>query len=118
MSDLVTLYRPVGPAELELVRASGFRRWPPRLAGQPIFYPVANLEYAREIAGRWNVEESGFGAVLSFQLPAEFIARYPLQTVGSARHQEWWIPAQELEELNDAICGEMKIIWRSDQPSN
>ena len=39
---LITMYRPTGPEELELVRQSGFARWPPRLPDQPIFYPVTN----------------------------------------------------------------------------
>ena len=50
-----TLFRPVGPEELELVRASGWRAWPPRLPGQPIFYPVLNEDYATKIARDWNV---------------------------------------------------------------
>ena len=48
------LYRPVGTAELELITESGFTRFPPRLPEQPIFYPVLNERYAREIAERWN----------------------------------------------------------------
>jgi len=35
----VTLYRPTGPAELELVAQSGYLRWPPRLPEQPIRPP-------------------------------------------------------------------------------
>jgi len=47
MSDsLTTLYRPVGRPELELIRANKFRAFPPRLAGQPYFYPVLTEEYA------------------------------------------------------------------------
>jgi len=38
--QLTTLYRPVGQGELDLIRASGFREFPPRLPEQPIFYPV------------------------------------------------------------------------------
>jgi hypothetical protein len=38
VEEVVTLYRPTGPKELELVSASGYRRWPPRLPEQPIFY--------------------------------------------------------------------------------
>lgn len=34
-----TLFRPVGPEELELIRRAGFRALPPRLPEQPIFYP-------------------------------------------------------------------------------
>jgi hypothetical protein len=40
MEEIVTMYRPVGPKELKLLAGSGFRRWPPRLPEQPIFYPV------------------------------------------------------------------------------
>jgi len=35
----VTLWRPRGPAELELVEASGRRAWPARLPDQPTLYP-------------------------------------------------------------------------------
>src|SRR5688500_1526117 len=45
-----TLYRPVGQAELDLIRAAKMRRFPPRLAWQPIFYPVLDEEYAVRIA--------------------------------------------------------------------
>lgn len=34
-----TLYRPIGPAELELIADAGFKKFPPRLPEQPIFYP-------------------------------------------------------------------------------
>ena len=44
------LFRPVGLQELALLWDSGMREFPPQLAHQPIFYPVANLEYAQQIA--------------------------------------------------------------------
>jgi hypothetical protein len=110
MEDCVTLYRPTGPKELELVRESGFRRWPPRLPGQPIFYPVTNEQYAIEIASRWNVEENGVGYVTRFRVRASFMSRYEIQKVGGAHHTEWWVPAEELEELNDNIIGVIEII--------
>jgi hypothetical protein len=40
MSDTVTLFRPVGQQELDLIRDAQWRAFPPRLVGQPIFYPV------------------------------------------------------------------------------
>ena len=48
MRDLqtVTLFRPTGQAERDLVEASGWRAFPPRLPEQPIFYPVLTEEYA------------------------------------------------------------------------
>jgi len=109
MKTLV-LYRPTGPHELELVRASGFRRWPARLRDQPIFYPVTNEAYAIQIARDWNVPASGAGFVTRFRVYEEFMARYPRQTVGGREHTEWWIPAEELELLNDNIVGLIEVI--------
>ncbi len=51
--NTVTLYRPAGPKEMELLVKNNFKRWPLRLPEQPIFYPVTNEEYAREIARNW-----------------------------------------------------------------
>ncbi len=39
------LYRPVGQKELDLVKAAGYRAFPPRLLSQPIFYPVLNISW-------------------------------------------------------------------------
>lgn len=108
--DCVVLYRPTGPDELALVEAAGFRRWPPRLPEQPIFYPVTNERYAREIAVRWNIKDSGVGYVTRFRVPKAVMDRYPVQKVGGAHHTEWWVPAEELDALNDAIVGTIDVI--------
>ena len=110
MPDTVTLYRPTGPEEMELLKAAAFRRWPPRLPEQPIFYPVTNELYAQEIAQRWNIKDSGVGYVTRFQVRREFMDRYPIQKVGGAHHTEWWVPAEELEALNDNIIGCIEVI--------
>ena len=108
--ETVTLYRPVGPKELALIEASGWREFPPRLPEQPIFYPVLNEEYAIRIARDWNVRESGSGFVTRFQVDAEFVRRYPVQTVGGSIHQELWVPAEELSELNAHIAGFIEVV--------
>ena len=61
-----------GAAELELVRGSGWVAWPPRLADQPIFYPVLNEDYAVRIARDWNVPQSGVGFVIRFEVDSAF----------------------------------------------
>lgn len=104
------LYRPVGPKELELIAARGYRTFPPRLPEQPIFYPVLNEEYAHQIARDWNVSASGAGYVTRFALRSEFAAKYPVQKVGGSIHQELWIPAEELAELNRNIVGLIEVI--------
>ncbi|GAA3979361.1 hypothetical protein GCM10022384_31080 [Streptomyces marokkonensis] len=70
-----TLWRPTGPEELALVKASGWTAWPPRLPEQPIFYPVLNEDYAVRIARDWNVPASGSGHVTRIEVVREFHAR-------------------------------------------
>ncbi|WP_283134897.1 ADP-ribosylation/crystallin J1 [Rhizohabitans arisaemae] len=105
-----TFWRPTGPEELELVRESGWRRWPPRLPEQPIFYPVLNEDYAVMIARDWNVPHSGVGYVTRFQVDGEFAARYPPRQVGGKEILELWVPAEELAEFNDHIIGLIEVI--------
>lgn len=108
--DTTTLYRPVGPDELALIRQSGFTAFPPRLPEQPIFYPVLNEEYATQIARDWNVPASGCGYVTRFAVKTAFVSRYEPQTVGSAVHQELWIPSEDLAALNASIVGPIEVI--------
>ncbi len=105
-----TLYRPVGPKELALVEQSGWKAFPPRLPGQPIFYPVMNEEYAVQIARDWNVKESGSGYVTRFEVETAYLARFPKQIVGSRIHEELWVPAEELLEFNSHIIGRIEVI--------
>jgi len=111
MSEETTiLYRPVGPKELELIVASGYREFPSRLPEQPIFYPVLNEEYAAQIAREWNVSASGSGYVTRFAVRKDFLARYTEQQVGASFHRELWIPAEELVEMNRNIVGLIEVI--------
>jgi len=109
----ITLYRPVGEAELDLIRGSGFVRFPPRLPEQPIFYPVLSEQYAIQIARDWNTkdERSGFaGYVLRFKVNRSFLDNYEVHTVGSSEHREYWIPAVDLDRFNQNIIGEIEVI--------
>jgi hypothetical protein len=106
----INLYRPVGPDELALIRDSGFRRFPPRLPQQPIFYPVLSEAYATKIARDWNVKASWAGYVTRFAVLRSFLDRYQVQTAGGSEHLEYWIPAAELPEFNENIVGLIEII--------
>lgn len=103
------LYRPVGPEELELIRLSEWKAFPPRLPGQPIFYPVVNEDYAIQIARDWNVRDSGSDYVTEFAVDSEFLSRYEIQQVGGRMHKELWIPAEGLDEFNRHIIGPIKV---------
>ena len=108
--ETIIIYRPTGPLELSLVKESGYKKWPPRLPQQPIFYPVTNEKYAREIAEKWNVKESGEGYVTKFEVKKKFMEQYPVRRVGASYHTEWWIPAEDLERLNENIVGQIEVI--------
>ena len=107
------LYRPVGKAEYDLILQSDFTAYPPRLPEQPIFYPVLNEKYAREIAEKWNrryPDSQYTGYVTTFEIDDIYISQFPVQTVGTSNHQELWIPAEELENFNRHIIGKIQII--------
>jgi hypothetical protein len=108
----ITLYRPVGTKELALIEASKFRAFPPRLPEQPIFYPVLNEEYATQIARDWNAKfnEDKVGYVTKFEVCKEFLDKYEVQIVGGRAHEEYWIPAEDLEEFNQNIIGKIEVI--------
>lgn len=104
------LYRPVGTAELELIKKNDYRSFPPRLPEQPVFYPVLNREYASEIAEKWNTKTAdGKGYVTAFEVDNEYIKDFEVHTVGAKHHKELWIPAGELENFNSHIIGRIKI---------
>jgi hypothetical protein len=109
----IKLFRPVGIKELELIIDSGWKKFPPRLEWQPIFYPVLNEQYAEQIALEWNTKDefSGYcGIVTGFELNEEYFSKYAVQNVGGVIHNELWIPAEELESFNGNIINGIHII--------
>jgi hypothetical protein len=109
----ITLYRPVGQKELDLIKDSGYKKFPPRLEWQPIFYPVMNEAYAAQIALEWNTKDefSGYaGYVTAFDLPEDYLKQFPIQNVGGEMHNELWIPAEQLEEFNNQILGKIRLV--------
>jgi hypothetical protein len=109
-TDVVTLWRPVGPRELELIRSADMRAFPLRLPDQPIFYPVLSEDYAAKIARDWNVPASGSGFVTRFDVRRSFLDNYSIQKAGGSAHLEYWIPAEDMIAFNEAIVGEIEVV--------
>lgn len=107
--DTITLWRPVGPEELKLIRELDMRGFPPRLPDQPIFYPVLSEAYAIKIARDWNVPRSGSGFVTRFEVKRSYLERHAVEEAGGREHLEYWIPAEELDEFNAAIVGVIEV---------
>jgi hypothetical protein len=107
---MTALYRPVGLNELALIWDLGCRRFPPRLPEQPIFYPVTSVEYATQIARDWNTKTSPFaGFVTLFQVDDAYLLKFEPHIVGTAIHQEYWVPAEQLPDFNRAIRGPVEV---------
>jgi HEAT repeat protein len=89
------------------------RRFPPRLAHQPIFYPVLNEAYAEAIARNWNTKDvnSQFcGFVTQFSVDDDYGRLFPVQVVGDRNDQELWVPAEELNTFNRHIQGNIHVL--------
>jgi hypothetical protein len=111
MDDVTTLYRALGQLEFDLIKHSG--RFPARLEIQPMFCPVLNDDYATQIARDWNTKDAASGYadyVLRFRGRSDFLTEFPVQTVGTKQHQELWIPAERLDDMNLAIVGEIETV--------
>jgi hypothetical protein len=108
--ETITLWRPVGPVELELIQGQRMRAFPPRLPEQPNFYPVLSEDYAVRIARDWNVATSGAGYVTRFRVRCDFLMRYEVHEAGGRANREYRIPAEHLDAFNAAIVGEIEVI--------
>ncbi|WP_372370389.1 hypothetical protein [Candidatus Uabimicrobium sp. HlEnr_7] len=108
--ETITMYRPIGKKEWQLVQDSDCTKWPPRLPEQPIFYPVTNEKYAREITCKWNIPDDGVGYVCRFAVTKSFAERYKIEQVGADYHTEWWIPAEDVDNLNENIVGKIELV--------
>jgi hypothetical protein len=110
--ETVILLRPVGQKELELIRDSGWKRFPPRLPTQPIFYPVLTEDYAISIARNWNTKDANSGCVgyvLRFRVLKTYLERHQVHEAGGSKCREYWIPAEELAEFNDNLVGPIDV---------
>lgn len=107
-----TLYRPVGLKEAELILTSECTGFPPRLPEQPIFYPVMNEAYARQIARDWNTPDAGSGFagfITEFDVDRVYLEQFEVRTVGAEMHQELWVPAEQLAEFNRHVLGPIRF---------
>ncbi|HUS17927.1 MAG TPA: hypothetical protein VM536_23265, partial [Chloroflexia bacterium] len=112
-AETMLLYRPVGLAEMELILNADSPGFPPRLPQQPIFYPVLTLDYAQQIAERWNAGDpnSGYaGFVTRFGVDLAYASRYAEHVVGTSIHRELWVPAEELVEFNRHLRSPIELI--------
>jgi hypothetical protein len=111
----VILFRPIGANELGLIAKSGFRRFPPRLAENPAFSPVAAFDDARRVAelSKTQDKKSGFaGFVIRFEVADDYVQRLAARASGGPAPGEFEVPAGELENLNRHLVGRIEVVRR------
>ena len=47
---------------------------------------------------------------MRFKVRAEFLRNYQIHIVGGSEHQEYWIPSEDLQKLNENIVGAIEIL--------
>ena len=62
------------------------------------------------IARDWNVRQSGRGYVTRFRVRRSFLDRFDVHQVGGRTILEYWIPAEDLAELNANILGPIELV--------
>jgi hypothetical protein len=100
-------------AEMERILDAGSKEFPPRLPEQPLFYPVLNIDYARQIAREWNTKDaiSGYvGFVTKFDLDRDYLGQFEEHTVGSIMHRELWIPREQLTQFSAHLRSPIEMI--------
>jgi hypothetical protein len=102
----LTLYHPVTPDELDQIKRSNWTQLPAPREGE-YFYPVANPLYANEIA--WGAYEPEGAYIVKFNLPAEYLSRYRMETVGARWGTAYVIPVTDLDDFNRHIVGAIEV---------
>ena len=107
----VTLYQPVGMEELQAIKASDWKQFPPHDPEQPIFRPVLDEAYAAQLARDWNAAYTTYrrGYIVRFDVPKAFLDAYQNKVSGTRGHEEYWIPPEDLSLLNAAIQGQIAV---------
>ncbi len=73
---------------------------------------MRNEGYAIRIASDWNVKASGAGFVTCFEVRKELLDRYEVHQIGGQTILEYWIPAEDLEQLNANTVGLVEVTRR------
>ena len=108
------LYRPLSAEEYNAVAEKGFRGFPPRSAEQPLFAALLSQTGAKKIARHMRIEKQAehTAYVVSFLVDDAYIRQFPVQQDDEPDFRALWIPAEDVEILNQHLIGKIRIIER------
>jgi hypothetical protein len=105
-----TLYRALTGQELAFVEASGWREFPPRLAGRPPLVVSLDEAHARKVASELKAANSfeGLGFVARFEVQEAAVAACSPITIRD--HDVLQVADDAISAFNAAIEGRIEII--------
>ena len=109
----VVLYRPVGQSELDAIRISDWKAFPPRESRQQMFCPLLAEQDAVRIARDWIAHDARYGYagyVVKFRVSSTHLKRFEVNAMGRKDAREHWVPSKDLGDFNDHIVGRIEVI--------
>ena len=103
------LYRPLSAEEYRAVEEKGF---PPRSEEQPLFTALLSEEGATQIARHMRIAKTAENLiyVVSFLVDDAYIRQFPVQHANERNRRALWIPADEVDILNQHLIGKIRLI--------
>ncbi|MCT2279063.1 ADP-ribosylation/crystallin J1 [Micromonospora chalcea] len=108
--ETTVLWRPAGPRELDLIRESGWRRWPPISLDRLYFFPILSEDFAIGGARDWNSSGPGVRYVTRFRVETGFLRRYSTRVFGGSAAPMLWVPTKDMDEFNAHIVGLIEVV--------
>ena len=106
-TNTLTLYHPVTPEELDQIKRSNWTELPSPREGE-YFYPVPNPLYANDIT--WGAYEPEGAYVVKFNVPAEYLSRYRMETVDARWQAAYVVPVTDLDDFNRHVVGVIEVV--------
>ena len=106
------LYRPLSAEEYRAVEEKGFTGFPPRSEEQPLFTALLSEEGATQIARHMRISKTAENLiyVVSFLVDDAYIRQFPVQHANERNRRALWIPADEVDILNQHLIGKIRLI--------
>ncbi len=106
------LYRPLSAEEYRQIESMEFKGFPARSAGQPLFTALLSHEGASGIARHMRIEKQSEHKVyvVGFLVEDAYIRQFPVQNTDQPERRALWIPAEEIEILNQHLVGKIRML--------
>ena len=120
MTNTITLYKSVSPAQLSHLIKVDWRYFIPESPEQKLFAPKLHRSFAEMLARQIEAANHCAGYVVSFDILEQVISRYDITSVAYEEYEEYCIPIEDLRFINMGIEGKIKLVsqFSSSEPTD